>query len=353
MLARLPRPIAILFAVLFLAAALWCLSTPPGKVSKAAKGHYTDMMLYRDIVKAVQDGQGYYPAATATQRAHHYPTRPFVTVREPTLYLAAAQQGWPWLNWAEFGLYLVVILVWLVALPPPLHWTERLAAAGLIAAAGLAPIATSLTPMSEAWCGLLLSLALALTMWWRAKWWMPLLVIAAALALRELALPFLLLAAAFAAWERRWQELAAWVAVGVVFAAGLALHAEQVSQYALASDYQSPGWTGGLGLRAVLLALVSTTVLHMIPQKLALLIALLPILGWGALDGRPGRFAALLLGGYALMIALFSRSDNFYWGFLLLPAWFAGLAFVPRAAIQLYGAITRPRKSPPAHSPPR
>lgn len=350
MLARLSRPFAILVIVVFLAAAAWCLATPPGKVSKAAPGHYTDMRLFRDIVGAMEGGKGYYRAASELQRAHHYPTRPFVTVREPTLYLAAAEFGWDRLNRAEIGLLIVIVLLWLFALPPPIIWAEKLAAAGLIAVAAMAPIATSLTPMSEAWTGLLLTLALGLTLWPRAKWWMPVLVIAAALAMRELALPFLLLAAAFAAWERRWQEFAAWAVVAVMFACGLAWHAAQVVQVQLPTDLHSPGWAGGLGPRAVLLALVNTTLLHTLPMKFALVVALLPMLGWLALDGRGGRFAVLLLGGYALMIAVFSRPDNFYWGFLLIPAWFAGLALVPRALVQLYAAITRPApRSPPAH----
>jgi len=347
MLARLPRPAAILVILLFLCAAAWCLATPPGKVSKAAPGHYTDMRLFRDIVTEMQGGKGYYVAASELQRAHNYPTRPFVTVREPTLYSLASALGWVWLNLAEYLLYGFVVAVWLFALPAPIMWPEKLAAAGLIAAAGMAPIATSLTPMSEAWTGLLLTLALGLTLWRRAKWWMPVAVIAAALALRELALPFVLLAACFAAWERRWNELAAWALVAALFAGGMALHAAQVAQVQLPTDLQSPGWSSGLGPRAVLLALVNTTLLHTLPMKLALVLALLPALGWLALDGHGGRFAVLLLGGYALMIALFSRPDNFYWGFVLIPAWFAGLALVPRALIQLYGAITQRPQSPP------
>ena len=342
MFARLPRPLALLVAALFLVAAAWCLLTPPGKVSKAAPGHYTDMMLYRDIVTAMQSGKGYYLAATDAQRAHHYPTRPFVTVREPTLYWLAAQVGWARLNRIEKGLLLAIVLTWAFALPAPIHLAEKLAAAALIAAGGLAQIATSITPMSEAWCGLLLTLALGLTLWPRARWWMPVLVIAAALALRELALPFLLLAAAFALWERRWWELTAWMLVAVLFGLGMALHAVQVAEVVQPTDFQSVGWSGGLGLRGILLAVVNTTVLHLLPHWLALLLALLPVLGWGALDGRGGRFAALLLGGYALMIGLFSRADNFYWGFLLLPAWLAGLALVPRGVGQLYRAIIRP-----------
>ena len=342
MFARLPRPLALLVAALFLVAAAWCLLTPPGKVSKAAPGHYTDMMLYRDIVTAMQSGKGYYLAATDAQRAHHYPTRPFVTVREPTLYWLAAQVGWARLNRIEKGLLLAIVLTWAFALPAPIHLAEKLAAAALIAAGGLAQIATSITPMSEAWCGLLLTLALGLTLWPRARWWMPVLVIAAALALRELALPFLLLAAAFALWKRRWWELTAWMLVAVLFGLGMALHAVQVAEVVQPTDFQSVGWSGGLGLRGILLAVVNTTVLHLLPHWLALLLALLPVLGWGALDGRGGRFAALLLGGYALMIGLFSRADNFYWGVLLLPAWLAGLALVPRGVGQLYRAIIRP-----------
>lgn len=357
MFARLPRPLALLVAALFLAAATWCLLTPPGKVSKAAPGRYTDMMLYRDIVSAMQRGQTYYQAAVATQRAHNYPTRPFVTVREPTLYWLAAQHGWRWLNRIEIGLLIAAVLVWVFALPPPINLAEKLVAATLIGVAGIAPIATSITPMSEAWCGLLLTLALGLVLWRRAPWWLPVLVIAAALALRELALPFLLLAAAFACWERRWKELAAWALVALLFGLGLTLHAAQLAQVTRPTDLASVGWSGGLGLRGVLLALVNTTLLHLLPHRLALLIALLPVLGWGALDGRGARFAGLLLGGYALMIALFSRSDNFYWGFLMLPAWFAGLALVPRGVWQLTRAIIRPtigsgQQSPPVHSPP-
>ena len=342
MFARLPRPVALLFVALFLAATTWCLLTPPGTVSRAAKGHYTDMMLYRDIVSAMQSGQGYYQAATDAQRAHHYPTRPFVTVREPTLYWLAAQLGWTKLNRIEIGLLVAVALTWALALPAPINLAERLVAAALIGVGGLAPIATSITAMSEAWCGLLLSLALGLTLWSKARWWMPVLVIAAALTLRELALPFALLAAAFALWERRWNELAAWLAVILIFGLGMGLHAAHLAEFVRPTDYLSPGWSGGLGLRGVLLAVVNTTVLHMIPHPLALAVALLPILGWGALDGRGGRFAALLLGGYALMIALFARADNFYWGFLLLPAWAVGLALVPRGIGQLTRAITRP-----------
>ena len=137
--------------------------------------------------------------------------------------------------------------------------------------------------------------------------------------------------------------------LAALFALLIVQHAAAVFAVARASDLASQGWSGGLGLRGILQALIRTTLLHKLPHALALLIALLPVLGWAALAPRAGRFALLLLGGYAAMIGLFPRPDNFYWGFLLLPAWFAGLALVPRAVWQLSQAIARPAGHPPTH----
>jgi hypothetical protein len=78
-------------------------------------------------------------------------------------------------------------------------------------------------------------------------------------------------------------------------------------------------------------------------------LALLPLLGWIALGGRLGLFAALWFAGFALLMALAARPDNFYWVLMVLPAYGAGLAFVPRALADLVRAILRrppaPRRS--------
>lgn len=348
MLARLPQIWAVALAALFLALAAWCFvpapaSAPPAMV-RAAPGHYTDMMLYRDIVRQMQQGTGYYAAAAEQQRAHGYPTRPFITIREPTLYAIAAAKGWGWLNMVETALLIANVLIWPFALPAPANLAERLSAGLAVAVGGFAAAASTITPMSEVWCGLLLGLALAARLRWREQWWWSVLAVGAALTIRELALPFLLLAAAFAMYEGRWREVWVWTLLATLFALLMAQHAAAVGAVARASDLASQGWSGGLGLRGVLQALVSTTLLHKLPHGLALLIALLPALGWAALEPRIGRFALLLLGGYMAMIALFPRPDNFYWGFLLLPAWFAGLALVPRGVWQLSQAITHPAR---------
>lgn len=342
MLERLPRPMAMLLAALLLATGLWCLTVPVNRVAGANAGQYTDLTLYHDIVDAVRSGTPYYQAAVQLQRAHGYPTKPFVTVREPTLSIAAAALGWDTMRIAAAALLVANIAAWVAALPPPITRLERIVAGVGIALGGAAIGSSALLAFAELWCGLLLSLALALRMLARERWWLALGVAALGLTLRELALPFALLAAAFAAWQRRWTELAAWAALFALFSLGMAIHAQAVLAQVLPSDAASPGWTGGQGLRGALMALAYTSVWQQVWQPLALLACLLPVLGWATLPPRAGAFPALLLGGYGLMLALFARADNFYWDFMLLPAWFVGYALVPRGIAQLYRAM-RPR----------
>jgi RsiW-degrading membrane proteinase PrsW (M82 family) len=65
---------------------------------------------------------------------------------------------------------------------------------------------------------------------------------------RELALPFVLLWAAFAASQRRWRECLAVLAVIALFAVGMAFHAQAVIAERLPHDLNSQGWTGLQGL---------------------------------------------------------------------------------------------------------
>jgi hypothetical protein len=339
MLVRLPRPFAVLFALAFAAALAWAFTAPPQAIVKAAPGGYTDVQLYRDIVSRMDQGEGYYAAATAQQRLKEYPTKPFVTVRLPTLYWLAHQIGWTALGSLEIALLLANAVLWPLAMPGPLTRTERGAIGVAVFLGGLACASPALTPMSETWCGLLIGLATALTLWRKGPWWLPLACIAAALTVRELAFAFVPLAALFSFMDGRRRVAAAWGVLGVVFAAGLFFHAQAVAAQVQPGDLASPGWSSGLGLRGLLQALIGTTLLQQLQRGPAMALALLPLLGWLTLEWRAGRFVLLCLAGYAAAIALFPRPDNFYWGFLLLPAWAAGLALVPRGAWQLGRAI--------------
>ena len=164
-----------------------------------------------------------------------------------------------------------------------------------------------------------------------------------------MALPFVLLWAAFAASERRWREFAAVAAVIALFAVGMALHAQAVTVHQLPGDLVSPGWAGFKGPVLPLSGIVTVTLLQALPAWLGGPLAVLPLLGWAALGGRLGLFATLWFAGYVLFVALSARAENFYWLALMVPAYGAGLALVPRALADLTAALRgrRPRAAAP------
>ncbi len=339
MLARLPRPAAILFALLLLALSVWCLTTQPPPIKVAKKGGYTDVHLYHDIAAKVAAGEPYHRAAAEMHRAHHYPLKPFFTMRLPTLAEMAAAIGWGGVQKVAYVLAFIATMAWVVATEDRLHWTERvLAAVGVGSGAGMVS-STGLMALHEYWGGLCIAIALAGVVGWPQKWGWIVLAAAAGLMIRELTAPFVLLALAFALYERQWRQAATWVAVLAVFGVYMGIHAHYVAAEIRPGDIDSPGWHAVQGFSAFLKAVIFTSTLQPLPRPIAMLAAMLPLFGWAALTGRAGLFCVALWLGYAAMIALFSRADTFYWGAIVLPSYFVGFALLPRAFWQLAEAI--------------
>ena len=339
MIAQLPRPFAILVTLLLAGIAAWCLTLHPPPIKVAKKGGYTDVHLYHDIVAAMDRGEPYHVAAAEMHRAHNYPMKPFVTMRLPTLAEMAAHLGWKGLQYVAYALAFVAVFLWVIATEDLLHWTERVLVAGAVAWGSGMVTNEGLMALHEYWGGLFIAIALAGVIGWPRQWWWIVLPIVCGLAIRELVLPFALLALGFAIYERRGAEAAAWVATIVAFAVLMLIHASLVQAQVRPTDLGSPGWHAMQGFSGFLKAVIFTSTLQPLGLQKALLAATLPLFGWLALDGRRGAFCALLWGGYALMIGAFSRPDTFYWGAIVLPSYFVGFALLPRAAWQLAGAV--------------
>ena len=338
---------ATLFAILIAAVVMLAGNVPPVAPSQspnhsASHPKYTDKRLYREITAEVAGGASYYAAATRLQRGHGYPVKPGFTVRLPTLALVAAVLGWGWLRVCAFALLAAGMLAWFRALRGKAILPERLAAAALIAA-NLGMLTGDPMIIHERWAGLFLTLALAARVGRRDNWAWVLALTAAALAIRELALPFALLALAFAVWERRGREALGWTALIAVFAGLVALHLHLVAAQVRPSDLVSQGWWALGGPKMALAAIVDSSPLQYLSPPLAAVLAVLPLAGWLSLGGRDGAFCLALFAGYALMVALFARPDNFYWGAMVQPAWFVGAAFLPRAAVRLWHALHQKR----------
>lgn len=329
MLERCNRAAAIVILALAALVTAWSLSLGEPAPLPQIRADYSDFRLYSQIARKVEQGAGYYDAAIALQRAHAYPVRPFVTVRLPTLAAAQAFLGKSVLHYAAIGLLVALVLAWIIALKGRANTLEKAGSAFAILAGGAMMLSTGFVVMHDMWAGALLGLALAC---YATRAW-PLALVCAALAIgvRELAVPFVLLAIAFSIADKRWRELAAWSILLVAFLVGMTLHANAVHAHLQPGDLGSPGWQGLIGPRLVIDGLNRLTLIKVLPLPLASLLFAIPLLGWLAVPGRQGLFATLFLAGMALMIALFGRANNFYWAQLLLPVWFVGLAFIPRS----------------------
>lgn len=303
-------------------------ATPPA--SARAKG---DMALYSRVAARVAAGEGYYAAALAEHRASGYPTRPFVTIRLPTLAWAQAATGADGVRWLALALAGGAIAALFRRSPLPVSIEERIIAAALLAAGGGAALSPLAGYDHDFIAGVLLSLALLA--YRPDRWWPALLAAAAALAVRELAAPFVVLWLAVALAARRRAEALVLAAVLALFLVGLAAHASAVDALRLPGDLASQGWGALAGYGVPLAGLCELTGLRHLPPLIAAPLAVLPLIGWAGLGGRTGLFALLWFTGLATGMALFARPANYYWAELALPAYAIGLAFAPRAIMEL------------------
>lgn len=340
-LARLPRWAALTVLALLAATMAWSAwaVAPVDRAETAqaaASSNAGDLALYARISARVAAGEPYYHAAMDEQRARNYPTRPFVAVRLPTLAALHALIGVNGVRLAAALLLLASLAALHVRLEGRVSPAERVAALVMLALGGAAVAAPQGGLVHELLAGMLLTLAFLLRT--PQRWWPSLALAALALAVRELAAPFVLLWLAFAVAERRWREALAVAALLLVFAGAMYLHFLAVEAQRLPGDPASQGWAGMVGLALPLMALSRLTALLVLPKMLAAPLALLPLLGWLGLGTRTGLFAALWFTGMFVAVALFARPENFYWVQLVLPAYFAGMALAPRALRELAAA---------------
>jgi hypothetical protein len=125
----------------------------------------------------------------------------------------------------------------------------------------------------------------------------------------------------------------------VLFALAMVLHRAQVLAVTRPGDMASTGWSAMSGLSQLVGSVTMSSSLQLLPPQLARMAAMLPLVGWLALRGPRALLVWLWFAGMALAIALFARPDNLYWGFVLMPAYMIGLAFVPRLIVDLWHGL--------------
>jgi hypothetical protein len=298
----------------------------------------TDLALYQAIAERVGEGEGYYKAAVAEQRARNYPLRPFVTVRQPTLAWIVGLLGPEGAALLLKGLMAAALLGLAVRLKGLAGSAVGWGSAAVLAAAGLSLLTVpAMTFWHESWAALLIILSLACR---TSRRWLPSVLIGlAAVLVRELALPFLGVMALLAWREGNRREAYAWAAAILISLGAVALHASAVAALVSNADPSSPGWSGAGGWPFVLGMMQRCSLFLFLPLPVIAILVPLSLLGWASFKHPLAERAALLLLGYAAAFTLLGRPDNFYWGILIAPILPIGLAFAPRALRDLCGAL--------------
>jgi len=317
------------------------------QTNEAARPRDDDLALYDRVIARIGKGENYYAVAAEEHRKSNYPLRPGVAVRLPTLAWLSVALGdtgrgaevlVPGSLGAALVLLVAVVLAWWKRLgeEPGGSQFQRIGTALMFMGASLG-LNRYYFVLHELWAGMLIALSLALHRPGK-KWLGALLVAALALAIREHVLPYVLLMGALALWRRDWKESAAWGALVALFGLYLTWHLGQVAQQVLPSDPLGPAWLELRGLSGWLSNVVLSSNMRFLPHFVAGPLVIMMLLGWAGWKSPLGTTATLLYLGYGLAFMIAGRPDNFYWGAVIAPAMFVGLAFAPRAVGSLVTA---------------
>jgi len=317
-------------------------SAADSKVAEAMRTRDADLAFYDRVIERIAKGESYYDFVVEEQRASNYPVRPGLAVRLPTLAYLDAWLGRAGQTAAAVALLLAALVAWWRRLgEEPGGDSGRLWKLAFLYFGVSLGLNSYFFVLHELWVGSLLALAFALHR--PGKWGASLAVAGLALAIREHALPFVLLMAAMAFWRRDWKEGAAWSALAAAFLALLAIHLQIVSERTLPTDPRSDSWLALRGLSGWLSNVVLSSNLRFLPHWLAGPLVIAAMAGWAGWRSPAGTFGTFLFLGYALAFALAGRTNNFYWGMTIAPALFLGFAFAPRALASLWrAAIGKP-----------
>ena len=314
---------------------------------KVVKDDDNDLRLYRLIDQRLARGDDYYVAATEEQRANNYPVAPGFTVRLPTLAMVTVALGPVGLMLLQVALFVAMMLANARRLGLERGGESRRPMALALLMAGIASgLSARYNMLHEIWAAQLIALSFGLHRPEQGRWGAAWLAAAAALAVRELSLPFVLLMATWALWHRRWKEGAAWLALIAAFGAALMVHLHLAEAQIRAGDPISPSWLVLKGISGLMYKVNNSTFLSLVPVPIAGMLVVLALFGWTGWRTPMGAFGTLLTFGYGFAFSIAGRDNNFYWGIMITPLLFMGAAFLPIALPSLWRAagLTRPRE---------
>lgn len=275
-----------------------------------------DVQLFASVTARVAAGEDYYAVFADELPARGYASGSVFNYRLPTL---------TWLNailpstaWSQGLLILVgfgVVMAWTLVLRKEIPPVATAGIPLLVMCMG-AMFMNNTALMAEAWAGLLISASLAC--WGLNKPRLSVVLGAAAVSIRELSLPFVVLMAAMAWRESRKREAVAWAGVAVLFGAAWLWHASHVRPL-IPAGAMSSSWVvmGGWGF--ALSTSQANPFLLLLPAWVVALIVPVVWAGFWSWQTPLGHRLTFVVTGYLGFFMITGRPENWYWGFLIAP----------------------------------
>ena len=322
----------------------------PAAAGSAQSDLAPDLALYCEVITEVRAGRGYYDTAHEKIHSYGFPVSSPLNWRLPTYaWLFAAL---PCLGWIQLTLIVLsVIALWMAFLAESRASSIGQAALVTFLLFGIAKwsIDGYAFLAQEPWAATFILISVsayrladhpksAIRNPQSAIAWRCIAIAAAfaALAFRELALPYCGIACLLALYRRRWLEATAWTMGIAAFFAFFGWHVLQVNaQLAGTEAAASAGlsqWLRFGGLDFVLLTTRMNALLFAAPSWLLWLYLLAALLGLAHQRDDSSRLACLSALAYLLVFAFLGRSENFYWGLLVAP-------LLPWGVIHAHAAI--------------
>ncbi len=300
-------------------------NAPTGSQKNGKIEHFvdelSDLELYKTVIASLSKSGNYYASVVELQRKNDFPVKPFITIRAPFLALIFAKCGFYFTEALHIALILAVSLASWDKLKNILQERALIYTVIIVACSCFLTMAGSY--FHDSWAGLLI--ALSLLMRTPEKYKNSVLIGLAATLLRELAICYLFLMAVFAIFEKNKRESLYWLGAIGIELCFLVFHYFQIQSYVLPNDPVSQGWNELGGWSYYLHTIYKLTILGILPVQLAYAIVPLCFFGWLTLKSNFSLRIFGLISGYAVMVMLFARHENFYWSFLATPLLLAGL----------------------------
>jgi hypothetical protein len=164
--------------------------------------------------------------------------------------------------------------------------------------------------------------------------------------IRELALPYVLIAFYLAVRERRRGEGALWFGGLVLYGLFMTYHGWEVTRRLTEIDRVEPdGWVQFGGARFLMAASQMNAYLFNLPAWVAgayLVFSLLGLAGW---HGNTGTRVGLTVFAYVAAFSIVGKPYNGYWGLMIAPLLTFGLVQSPAATGDLFHAIRLARRN--------